>query len=162
DGPNTLHGGVRGFNKYLWNTTAASDGNGASLTLARVSPNGEEGFPGTLNVEVIYTLTNANELIIDYRATTDLPTPINLTNHCYFNLAGESVGDVLSHRLLIAAERYTPVDRVLIPTGELASVENTPFDFRQLTEIGARIGDDDEQLRFGSGYDHNWALGEAQ
>jgi aldose 1-epimerase len=118
----------------------------------------KKGYPGALAVEVTYTLNNADELSIDYRATTTKPTAVNLTNHAYFNLAGEGRGDILSHRLMIAADRYAPVDSGLIPEGRLATVDGTPFDFRAPTAIGARIGADSEQLRRGVGYDHNWAL----
>ena len=157
NGPNHLHGGVKGFDKVLWNAMPAEGTEGVSLTLTRRSPDGEEGYPGNLQVSVRYLLTDQNELAIDYRATTDKPTPVNLTQHSYFNLApGE--GDILGHQLLLHASRYTPVDDTLIPSGELAGVEGTPFDFRVLTPIGDRIAADHVQLRNGKGYDHNWVL----
>jgi len=156
DGPNHLHGGVTGFDKVLWTGDSASTDSTASVTFRYASPAGEEGYPGTLQVAVTYTLGNAAALRVDYEATTDAPTPVNLTQHSYFNLRG--AGDILGHELMLAADRHTPVDSGLIPTGELAAVEGTPFDFRTATPIGARIGQDDEQLRRGRGYDHNWVL----
>ena len=157
NGPNHLHGGVKGFNQVLWNAMPADGAEGVSLTLTRRSPDGEEGYPGNLQVSIRYLLTDKNELVIDYRATTDKPTPVNLTQHSYFNLAADG-RDVLGHRLMLKASRYTPVDDTLIPTGELARVEGTPFDFRKSTAIGDRIDADHVQLRNGKGYDHNWVL----
>ncbi len=156
NGPNHLHGGVKGFDKVVWKGEA-STGAGASVTFRYTSPDGEEGYPGTLATRVTYTLSDRDELAFEYAATTDKPTPVNLTQHSYFNLAGAG-GDILGHELTIDADRFTPVDATLIPTGALAPVSGTPFDFRKPTAIGARIGQDDEQLRRGGGYDHNFVL----
>jgi len=155
NGANHLHGGPRGFDKVLWTAGPVQPGK-PSLTLTYVSKDGEAGYPGNLTATVIYTLTEADELEIDYTAITDKKTAVNLTNHTYFNLAG--VGDILAHEVQIDADRYTPVDDGLIPTGELAPVDNTPFDFRTPTAIGARINDEDVQIKRGNGYDHNWVL----
>jgi aldose 1-epimerase len=157
DGPNSLHGGLKGFDKVVWKALELAKQNSA-LELTYLSKDGEEGYPGNLSVKVTYTLSDENELWIDYSAITDKDTVLNLTNHSYFNLAGEGNGDILSHQMMIAASRFTPVDATLIPTGELRSVEGTPFDFRQPTAIGARIDNDDEQLKRGKGYDHNFVL----
>jgi aldose 1-epimerase len=158
NGPNHLHGGNKGFDKVLWTIATKETPEGASAIFSRTSPDGEEGYPGTLAARVTYTLTEKNELIVDYHATTDKPTVVNLTQHTYFNLAGEGSGDILGHQLMLNADRYTPVDDTLIPTGELARVAGTPFDFRQPTVIGARINQDNAQLKAGKGYDHNWVL----
>lgn len=156
DGENHLHGGIKGYNKVLWTAEDVSTKNAPSLRLRYVSKDGEEGYPGNLSVQVTFTLTDANELKIDYAATPDKKTVVNLTNHSYFNLAGE--GSILDHQLSLQSSRFTPVDAGLIPTGELRAVQGTPFDFHQSTAIGARINQDDEQLKRGKGYDHNWVL----
>ncbi len=158
NGPNHLHGGLKGFDKKLWSAESADSPDGPQLILRCVSPDGEEGYPGELRVRVTYTLTDDNALRIDYEATTDKTTIVNLTNHSYFNLKDAGATPILDHVLMIDADRFTPVDETLIPTGELRPVEGTPFDFRQPTPIGARIDADDPQLRFAGGYDHNFVL----
>jgi aldose 1-epimerase len=155
---NSLHGGIKGFNKALWTAKTLPVKDGQSLELSYLSKDGEEGFPGNLKVTVIYTWTDANALQIEYSATTDKKTVVNLTNHSYFNLAGQGSGDILGHRLTIQADQFTPVDAGLIPTGELRDVMDTPFDFRKPTAIGARIDQDEAQLKLGGGYDHNFVL----
>jgi aldose 1-epimerase len=158
NGPNHLHGGTKGFDKVLWNVATKNAPEGASAIFTYTSPDGEEGYPGTLTSRVTYTLTDKNALIVDYHATTDKPTVLNLTQHSYFNLAGEGAGDILGHEVMLNADRYVPIDATSIPLGQLAPVAATPFDFRQPTAIGARINQDHLQLKNGKGYDHNWVL----
>lgn len=157
-GEDHLHGGVRGFNKVLWSAEPLEAADAAGVALRYVSPAGEEGYPGTLDVRVACTLTRGNELVFDYRATTDRATPVNLTQHSYFNLGGEGVRDILDHELTINARYFTPMSSRLIPTGEIRAVAGTPFDFTTPHAIGERIDADDEQLRYGLGYDHNFVL----
>ena len=157
DGPNTLHGGTkRTFDKVVWDDEPLTKENGVAFTY--LSKDGEEGFPGNLKIKVTYTLTAENELIVEYEATTDKATPINVSQHSYFNLAGEGDGDVLKHELMLNADRFTPVDRNLIPTGELRPVKGTPLDFTTPTKIGTRIDDNYDQLVLGHGYDHNFVI----
>src|SRR5579859_3967755 len=154
--PNALHGGNKGFDKVVWQASVVALPDGAGLKLTYLSKDGEEGYPGNLSVTVVYTLTDDNALKIDYTATTDKDTVVNLTQHSYFNLAGND--SILNHVVMIPADKFTPVDSTLIPTGDLRPVDGTPFDFRTPTAIGARINQDDEQLKFGKGYDHNWVI----
>ena len=158
DGENHLHGGLKGFDKVVWAGEGFEGDQGVGVIFRYTSPDGEEGYPGTLEMEVTYTLTSSNELVVDYRATTDKATPVNLTQHSYFNLKDAGASDILGHELMIAADGFTPVDATLIPTGEIAPVEGTPFDFTTSHTIGERIGDDHTQMVFGGGYDHNWVL----
>lgn len=158
NGENHLHGGIKGFDKVVWSGAPSNAANGVRLKLTYASRDLEEGYPGNLFVTVVYTLTNTNELKIDYSATTDKDTVVNLTHHSYFNLAGEGNGDILKHEMMINANRFTPVDSALIPSGELRAVGGTPFDFQRPTAIGARIDQDEEQLKLGRGYDHNFVI----
>ena len=157
-GENSLHGGIKGFDKALWKAHETTAGANPALRLEYVSADGEEGYPGTLSVIVDYVLDDNRGLRIDYHATTDRDTVLNLTNHSYFDLSGEETGDIEEYQVLINADSFTPVNEHLLPTGELRPVEGTPFDFRQPTRIGSRIDDEDEQLRYGIGYDHNFVL----
>jgi aldose 1-epimerase len=157
-GGNHLHGGMRGFNKAVWSVEPFEEAGDVGLTLEHLSPDGDEGYPGNLRARVTYRLTRDGRLVIDFVATTDAATPVNLTQHAYFNLAGTGVGDILGHTLEVGASRFTPVDATLIPTGELRSVRGTPFDFSTPETVGARIGANDEQLRLAGGYDHTFVL----
>ena len=158
DGVNHLHGGRRGFDKVVWKAAVLFGSDRTGVVLTYTSPDGDEGYPGALEARVTYELTDANQLIVEYEATTTRATHVNLTQHSYFNLTGGAPRDVLDHELTLYASRYTPVDVSLIPTGELAAVEGTPFDFRDASAIGARIDHPHEQLRNGRGYDHNYVL----
>lgn len=160
NGENHLHGGLKGFDKVIWNAEIIETTDNAALELTYFSEDGEEAYPGNLTVQVTYTLTDNNELKIDYSATTDKETIVNLTNHSYFNLAG--AGDILQHELTINADNFTPIDKTQIPTGEIASVRNTPFDFTGGRIIGSRIDGANEQLRICKGYDHNYVLNKAE
>jgi aldose 1-epimerase len=155
NGANALHGGPGGFHNVLWQRERVSDD---KIVLTYLSKDGEEGYPGNLSARVTYSITNENELVIEYEATTDKTTVVNLTHHSFFNLAGAGKGTVMNHKLYINADKFTPVDTGLIPTGELKPVKGTPFDFTTATNIGDRIAQDDEQLKNGKGYDHNWVL----
>jgi aldose 1-epimerase len=158
NGPHHLHGGGKGFDQADWRVESIRNEGGTGLAFSHHSPEGDEGYPGSLSAEVRYLLTDDDELVVDYEATADAPTPINLTQHSYFNLAGAGRGDILSHELTINADEFTPVDSSLIPTGEIASVAGTPFDFRAPKLIGARIDAADRQLEYAGGYDHNYVL----
>lgn len=161
NGPNHLHGGVKGFDKVVWDAQSFSGDSGVGVELTYTSPDGEEGYPGTLHAKVTYTLNDRDELTIASEATTDKATPVNLTNHTYWNLAGDGKRDILGHLLTIESNHIVPVDSTLIPTGQLMPVEGTPFDFRTPTAIGARIEDPNVQLRYGRGYDHTFVLDRA-
>jgi aldose 1-epimerase len=158
DGKNHLHGGRLGFHKATWSHELVETERGSAIRFRHTSPDGDEGYPGTLRVTVTYRLTADNELIVDYEATTNRATPVNITQHTYFNLAGQGRGTILDHRVAINASRFTPVDSTLIPTGELRAVEGTVFDFTTGRDIGSCIGIDDDQLRIGGGYDHNFVI----
>jgi aldose 1-epimerase len=158
NGPNAIHGGLKGFDKVEWSAREISREGAPALELKYLSKDEEEGYPGNLTVTTIYTLTKDNELKLDYEAVTDKDTVLNLTNHSYFDLAGHAAGNILEHRVMINADRFTPVNSNLIPTGELRSLEGTPLDFRKPVAIGARIDQKDEQLQYGAGYDHNYVL----
>lgn len=159
DGPNALHGGLKGFDKRMWKIDSVTGGPDAKVVLSYVSADGEEGFPGELKVTATYALTEKNELKLEYRATTSKPTVVNLTNHAYFNLSGNDARDVMGNLVTLHADRFTPVDATLIPTGERRAVAGTPFDFRKATMVGARIRDArDQQIRYGRGYDHNYIV----
>lgn len=161
NGPNALHGGVIGFDKVVWDAETKVGASGQQVILKYLAKDREEGYPGNLQVQVTYTLDDKNQLLVDYHATTDKATPVNLTQHTYFNLKGEGNGDILGHELTLHASHYTPVNETLIPTGEIAPVAGTPFDFRKAKPIGRDIGQENEQLRFGGGFDHNWVLYES-
>jgi len=158
NGPSHLHGGIKGFDKVVWHAEPIERDGNVSVVYTYASGDGEEGYPGALSVRVIYTLTAANEITVEYDAKTDKPTIVNLTQHTYFNLAGDGTGEILGHQLTIDADRFTPIDDTLIPTGELAPVEGTPFDFRKPMPIGARIDGDHEQLRNAKGYNHDFVI----
>lgn len=159
NGPNSLHGGKKGFDKVIWKAEEIKTDNSVGLKLSYLSADGEEGFPGNLNVTMTYTWDNENTLTIDYEATTDKPTIVNLCNHSYFNLTGNTKRDILDHQVMLQASRFVPVDDTLIPTGELKEVKGTPFDFMQATAVGTRIDDTtDVQIKNGGGYDHCWVI----
>jgi aldose 1-epimerase len=158
NGVNNLHGGKKGWDQAIWAAEPNNDKTSLRVVLSLTSPDGDEGFPGTVNAKVTYTLTKDNELVVDYWAKSDKPTVINLTQHSYFNLSAGKSADILGHELTLFADSYTPVDATLIPTGVIAKVDGTPFDFRKATAIGARINDKNEQIERGLGYDHNWVL----
>jgi len=158
NGPNSLHGGIKGFDKVVWQARSLLTADGPALELTYVSKDGEEGFPGNFKVTATYTITDNNELHLYFTATTDQPTVCNLTHHSYFNLSGQGNGDILGHEVYINSDKTTPVDKELITTGAFAPVDGTPFDFRKPTAIGARINDPDQQLQYGPGYDHNWVI----
>jgi len=161
NGANSLHGGVRGFDRHIWRAVTSRESNAVALHLTHLSPDSDQGYPGALTVDVTYTLGGASDLRVDYRAVADRPTIVNLTNHTYFNLAGEGTGDVGDHLLTLHADRYTPIDATLIPTGAVERVAGTPLDFTTPSPIGARIRDGFQQLVLARGYDHNFVLNRA-
>ena len=159
NGPNALHGGLKGFDKNVWTAEPVRSDSGVGVAFTLVSPDGDQGYPGTVTTRVTYTLMSArNEIVIDYEGSTDKATPINVTNHSYFNLAGAGSGDILGHVLTLEADSMTPIDATMIPTGKIAAVAGTPFDFKTPTAIGARIDAKDEQIKNGGGYDHNFVI----
>jgi aldose 1-epimerase len=158
NGVNSLHGGTKGFDKLVWQAREMAKSANPAIELTPTSPDGDQGYPGTLHVRVVYKLTDQNALRIQYWATTDKPTVINLTNHAYFNLDGQGNGNILDTVLMINADEYTPTDKTQIPTGQIVSVKGTPFDFLKPTPIGARIDENNPQLKMAGGYDHNWVL----
>lgn len=162
NGANALHGGPKGYHNVFWTCVPAARHDGQALEMYYMSKDGEEGYPGNLKVKVTYTLNDLNELHIDYEATTDKTTIVNLTHHSFFNLTGDLSKDILNHELMIVADRFTPVDAGLIPTGQILPVKGTPFDFKTPHKVGERIGLPDEQLTLGKGYDHNWVLNKAE
>ncbi len=161
NGPNSLHGGIKGFNKVVWAAREVYDGENVGIAFSYLSPDGEEGFPGNLNVEIVFTVTADNALRLDYTASTDQLTVLNLSNHAYFNLSGNGAGTIYENIVQINADHYTPIDENLIPTGEIAPVAGTPFDFRAPMQVGAHIRSGDTQMVYGRGYDHNYALNRA-
>lgn len=158
DGPNNLHGGVKGFDKRVWTAKPFEDAKGPGVEMTYVAADGEEGFPGKMTPHVYYQLTSDDSLSIVYDATTDKPTPVNLTNHSYFNLTGDVNKSAMDHILMLNADHYTPINEHLIPTGDIAPVAGTPFDFRQPTKIGLRINEKNQQITYAGGYDHNWII----
>ena len=158
NGPNSLHGGLVGFDKVVWHAEPFTHGDSVGLVLTHSSPNGDQGYPGDLHVRVTYTLTPMDEIVVDYHATTDKATPINVSQHSYFNLKGEGNGDILGHILTIHASHYTPIDSTFIPTGQIESLEGSPLNFEKPTAIGKRINEPNQQLVFAHGYDHNYVL----
>ncbi len=158
DGPNSLHGGTKGFDQRVWDGSSFQNDTAVGVVFKYTSPDGEEGYPGTLNAQVTYTLTNSNELVVDYLATTDKPTIVNLAQHSYWNLEDDGKTNILSHRLMINADSFTPIDSTFIPTGQIVAVAGTPFDFRTPHEIGEYINEDNQQLKYAKGYDDNWVL----
>ena len=162
NGPNHLHGGLKGFDKVVWQAESFDNPDGMGIVFTYTSKDGEEGYPGNLNARVTYTLTALDELILDYHATTDKATPLNLTQHTYFNLAGDGKGDILGHEVMLNADHFTPVDKTMIPTGEIRPITGTPMDFTKPMAIGARIDQEDEQLGFAGGYDHNFVINQEE